>query len=112
VINYLIADPGNPAYAPLVAAVKKDKGFEPNEIFIPYYDATRVLFAAMQKAGTVTDSDRVRLAIAQVMPFPAAMGGTITLTGKDTYGADTQLVTVPYVGEIRNGEPLVLGVAE
>jgi branched-chain amino acid transport system substrate-binding protein len=112
VLNYLIADPNNAAYARLSAEFKKDKGFEPNELFISFYDATRVLFAAMQKAGTVTDSDKVRQAIAQVMPFPAAMGGEITLGGKQTYGADTQFYTTPYVGEIRNGEPVVLGIAK
>jgi len=111
-INYMIGDPTNPAYVRLSARFKQEKGFEPNEVFISFYDATRVLFAAMQKAGTVTDSDKVRQAIAQVMPFPAVMGGTITLGGKQTYGADTQFVTVPYVGEIRNGEPVVLGVAK
>jgi branched-chain amino acid transport system substrate-binding protein len=112
VINYLEGDPTNPTYQRLAAQFKKEKGYEPNELFIGYYDATKMLFAAMQKAGTVSDSDKVRLAIPQVMPFPSAIGGTITLTGKATYGADTQLVTVPYVGEIKNGEPVIVGVAK
>jgi branched-chain amino acid transport system substrate-binding protein len=111
-INHLNADPTNAAYARLSAEFKKERGFEPNEDFISFYDATRVLFAAMQKAGTVTDSDAVRQAIAQVMPFPAAMGGNITLGGKETYGADMQFITAAYVGEIRNGEPVVVGVAK
>ena len=112
VINYLMADATNPAYARLAAKFKQDKGFEPNESFISYYEATRVLFAAMQKAGTVTDSDKVRQAIAQVMPFPATMGGEIKLGGKQTYGADNQFITVAYVGEIKDGKPVVVGVAK
>jgi branched-chain amino acid transport system substrate-binding protein len=112
VLNYMIADEKNPGYARLAATFKKERGFEPAQNFILFYDATRVLFAAMQQAGTVTDSDKVRQAIAQVMPFRATMGGTITLSGKATYGAETQFVTVSYVGEIHNGEPVALGAVE
>jgi branched-chain amino acid transport system substrate-binding protein len=111
-LNALMADPTNPGYARLAAAFKKEKGFEPNEGFIVFHDAAQVLFAAMQKAGTVTDSDAVRQAIAQVMPFPATMGHQITLSGKQSYGADTQFVTVWNIGEIRNGEPVVVGAVE
>ena len=111
VLNYLIADPTNPAYRRLADAFHKEKGYEPNELFISFYDDAHILFAAMQKAGTVTDTDKVRRAIAELMPFPATMGGSITLGGKQTYGADTQFVTVPYVGEIRGGEPVVVGIA-
>jgi len=108
-INALMADPANATYARLAAAFKAKKGFEPNEGFIVFYDATRVLLAAIQKAGSVTDSDKVRQAIAQVMPFRAAMGGEIALSGKQSYGADAQFVTVWSVGEIRNGEPVAVG---
>jgi branched-chain amino acid transport system substrate-binding protein len=111
-INYLIADPTNPGYHRLVEEYKKEKGAEPNDIFINFYDATQVLFAAMQKAGTVTDSDAVRQAIAQVMPFRSATGNEITLGGKATYGADAQFLGVSYVGEIRNGEAVVVGVSK
>jgi branched-chain amino acid transport system substrate-binding protein len=108
-LNALMGDPTNPGYARLAAAFKKEKGFEPNESFFVFHDAARVLFAAIQKAGTVTDSDAVRQAIAKVMPFPTTMGRQITLSGKQTYGADTQFVTVWNVGEIRNGEPVAVG---
>lgn len=112
VINFLMADPTNPTYARLSDAYKKEHGFAPNEDFMSYFDATRVLFAAMQKAGTVTDSDKVRQAIAQVMPFPTAMGAEIALSGKQSYGADNQFVTVAYVGEIKDGKPVVVGIAK
>jgi branched-chain amino acid transport system substrate-binding protein len=111
-INYMIADENNAAYARIAAEFKKARGFEPAQNFILFYDATRVLFAAMQKAGTVADTDKVRQAIGQVMPFPETMGGNITLGGKETYGADTQFVTISYVGEIRNGEPVALGAVK
>jgi branched-chain amino acid transport system substrate-binding protein len=112
VINALIGDPTNPSYARLAAEFKKTKGFEPNDLFIAFYDATRVLFAAIQKGGTVSDSDKVRQAIGQVMPFSGTMGEDMTLSGKQTYGADTQFITVRYVGEIRNGEPVVIGTVK
>jgi branched-chain amino acid transport system substrate-binding protein len=108
-LNALMADPANPDYARLAAQFKKDKGFEPNEGFIVWYDTARVLLAAIQKAGTVDDSEAVRQAIAKVMPFRATQGGNITLTGKQSYGADNQFVTVWSIGEIRDGEPVVVG---
>jgi branched-chain amino acid transport system substrate-binding protein len=108
-INALMGNPANPAYARLAAEFKKAKGFEPNETFIVFYDAARVLLAAIQKAGTIDDADAVRLAIPKVMPFPATQGGEITLSGKATYGVDNQFVTIWNIGEIRDGEPVAVG---
>lgn len=111
VAQYVMADGTNPGYMGVAAAFKKLKGFEPNETFISYYEASRVVTAAMQKAGTVTDSDKVQQAIAQVMPFKTSMGGTIVLGGKESYGSNNQFITPAYVAEIRDGKPVVVGVA-
>ena len=112
VINYLMADATNPGYMRVAAEFKKAKGFEPNESFIAYYESTRAVFAAMQKAGTVTDSDKVQQAMAQVMPFHTTMDGEIVLGGKEDYGCNNQFITVAYVGEIKDGNPVVVGIAK
>jgi branched-chain amino acid transport system substrate-binding protein len=36
----------------------------------------------------------------------------LTLGGKDIYGVDPEVLTVNYVGVIRDGEPVVVGTAE
>jgi len=112
VVQYAIVDPNNPAYIRLAARFKKAKGFEPNESFIVFYDAARALFAAMQKAGTVTDSDMVQHAMAQVFPFRSALGDEITLGGMKDYGCNNQFVTATYVDVIHDGKPVVVGVAK
>ena len=112
VLNYMLTDPASATHKRLADEYKRTYGHDMNDVLPAFYDATRVLFAAMQKAGTVTDAEKVRQAIPQVMPFKAALGGELVLSGKSTYGANTQIVTVSYVGEIRNGETVILGVAK
>lgn len=112
VLNFLLGDRSSEGYKRLAEEYKKRHGHEVNEVMFAFYDATRILFAAIQKAGTITDTDKVRQAIPQVMPFKSAFGVDLTIAGKQTYGADTQIVTTSYVGEIRNGEPVVLGIAK
>lgn len=112
VLNFLLADRASDGFKRLAAEYRRRHGHEVNEIMFGFYDATRIMFAAMQKAGTVTDTDKVRQAVPQVMPFKSAFGTDLTLTGKQNYGADTQLVTTSFVGEIRNGEPVILGIAK
>ncbi len=112
VLNFLLADRSSDGYKRLAEEYRKRNGHEVNEIMFGFYDAARILFAAIQKAGTISDTDKVRQAIPQVMPFKSAFGVDLTLTGKQSYGADTQIVTTSYVGEIRKGEPVVLGIAK
>ena len=66
----------------------------------------------MQKAGTVTDSDMVQQAMAQVFPFRSALGDEITLGGMEDYGCNNQFVTAAYVDVIHDGKPVVVGVAK
>jgi branched-chain amino acid transport system substrate-binding protein len=112
VLNYMLGNPASETYKRLASEYKRVNGHDMNDVLPAFYDATRVLFAAMQKAGTVSDTEKVRLAIPKVMPFAAALGGELNLAGKSTYGADTQILTVSYVGEIRKGEVVILGVAK
>jgi branched-chain amino acid transport system substrate-binding protein len=111
VAQYAMADPNNAGYKRVAAEFKKIRGFEPNESFIAYYESAMAVMAAMQKAGTVEDSDKVQRAMASVFPFRTVMDGTITLGGMKDYGCNNQFITPAYVDVITNGEPKIVGIA-
>ena len=72
--------------------------------FSPYfYDGTKMLFAAMQKAGTVTDTAKVRDALAATKDYSGVLG-TLNWTGKDAYGIAHQIDAPFYVAKVVNGK--------
>jgi branched-chain amino acid transport system substrate-binding protein len=108
-INFVYADQGNAEYQRLSAQFRKNVNQNPNDMFLPAYDGIMVLFRAMQKAGTVTDTTKVRDAIALVLPSKGALGEEISLGGKSTYGSDQEFITTNYMAQIRDGVPVVIG---
>ncbi|MGH9399037.1 MAG: ABC transporter substrate-binding protein [Thermoanaerobaculia bacterium] len=74
--HYSVDDPA-PAVRAFVAAYKKAYGAEPDSIAALSYDAARVLFDAMRRAGS-TDGKRLRDALAETAGF-AGVTGTITM---------------------------------
>jgi branched-chain amino acid transport system substrate-binding protein len=101
-INMLYANPANPGYQRLVEDYKKQYGQAPNEIIVAYYDAARVLFAAIQKAGDATDTTKVAAAIPAVLPMNSVQGDEMTY-------APQQIRTYDYIGVLTNGAPVVGG---
>lgn len=108
VINMLYADPANEGYKRIAAAYQRRTGHVPNEILVSYYDGAKALLRAIETAGT-TDTTKVLAAFPKALPMPSVQGDTLTLGGKEVYGADLQIETVNYIGVIRNGEPVALG---
>lgn len=108
-INMLYADPANEGYKRLVAAYRKARGQDPNEIIVSFYDGMNVLLNAIQKAGTADDTSKVVAAFPKVLPMKSVQGDELTIGGKASYGVDAQVMSVNYIGTIRNGEPVVLG---
>ena len=108
-INMLYADPANEGYKRLAAAYKKARGQDANEIIVSFYDGANVLLNAMQKAGTVDDTSKVIAAFPKALPMKSVQGDQLTFGGKSTYGVDAQVMTINYIGSIRNGEPVVIG---
>jgi branched-chain amino acid transport system substrate-binding protein len=108
VINYMYADETDPTYQRINADFKKQHGHDMDGMLINFYDATKVLFAAIVKAGTVSDTEKVAAALAQVVPFKSVAGGEIKLTGKANYGIDHQIETPTYIGVIHDGEPKIV----
>lgn len=80
---------------------KRMNGFSP-----AFYDGTNMLFAAMRRAGTVTDTDKVRVALEQTRDYKGILG-TMNWTGKAHYGADHQIDAPFYIAEVKDGQEVV-----
>jgi branched-chain amino acid transport system substrate-binding protein len=108
-INMLYADPNNKGYQRIVAEYRKDVGQDPNEIIVSFYDGANVLLHAIQKAGDAQDTAKVAAAFPRALPMESVQGDTLTLGGKVTSGIDHQIMTVNYVGVIKDGVPVIIG---
>ena len=108
-INIVFSDPANAEYQRLSGIFKKNVGSIPNDFFVVGYDSFMILMHAIQKAGDVNDTVKVRDAIAQVLPTKGMLGDEISLGGKNTYGSDQEFLNTIYMAEIRNGVPVVVG---
>jgi branched-chain amino acid transport system substrate-binding protein len=108
-INMVYADQSNDGFKRLAAQYKRNVGQEPNEIIVPFYDATNVLLQAIQKSGDATNTDKVSSAFAQALPMNSLQGDRMTLGGKASTGVDRQIMNVNYIGAIKNGETVIVG---
>ena len=63
----------------------------------------------IQKAGDVNDTAKVAVAFAKALPLESVQGDELTPGGKGSSGGAQQIMTVDYVGIIRNGETAVAG---
>jgi len=105
----LVHTPINPAlpsvkaYSDRYAAKYKRpmNGFSP-----AFYDGTRMMFEAMRKAGSVSDSDKVRMELEKIKTFSGALG-ELSWTGKAMYGSDHQLNAPFYVAEVKDGQEVI-----
>jgi branched-chain amino acid transport system substrate-binding protein len=95
--------PATKAYLDMYTAKYKaaPNGFSP-----AFYDYTNMLFEAMRRAGTVTDTSRVSAELVKLRGYSGALG-TLDWTGKANYGVDHQLAVPFYIAEIRNGAEVV-----
>ncbi len=99
-------DPANTAvkaYGERYAAKYKKNmnGFSP-----AFYDGTHMLFQAMQKAGTVADTDKVRVALEQIRDYRGILG-VLNWTGQDVYGASHQIDAPYFISEVKDGQEVV-----
>lgn len=95
--------PETKAYAERYAAKYKHamNGFSP-----AFYDGTNMLFEAMRRAGTVEDTDRVRVELEKLEGFQGALG-KLSWTGKARYGINHQLNAPFYVAEVKDGREVI-----
>jgi len=95
--------PGTKAYLDMYNAKYKaaPNGFSP-----AYYDFTGMLFEAMKRAGTVTDTAQVAKALESMKDYDGALG-KLSWTGKATYGIDRQMAVPFYIAEIKDGVEVI-----
>ncbi len=72
-----------------------------------FYDATKLLFAALEKAQS-TDSTKVRDVLETIREFEG-VNGKLEFGGKETYGIDHQLYQSYYIAQIKDGRETALG---
>jgi branched-chain amino acid transport system substrate-binding protein len=111
-INMLYADPANKEYQRIVTEYTKKVGQAPNEIIVAFYDGVNALLHAIQKAGNVDDTAKVAAVFPAVFPMQSLQGDQLTLGGKSAYGIDHQIMTINYIGVVRDGAPVVIAKAK
>lgn len=101
--------PINPKLPPTAAYVAKYDAKYKSQMngFSPaFYDGTHLLFQAMQKAGTVTDTAKIVTALENIKGFSGALGES-SWTGQAMYRSNHQLNAPFYVAEVKNGEEVI-----
>ena len=98
-----VGAPSTRAYIDMYQAKYKSapNGFSPS-----FYDFTNMLFEAMRRASTVSDTQKVRLELEKLKDFDGALG-KLNWTGKANYGVDHQLAVPFYIAEIKNGVEVI-----
>ncbi len=109
--GFIYYSPINPEDPKIIEINKKyEKKFPPpmNGFTPQFYDGTLWLFAAIKKAGTVTDTDKIRQTLENVT-FDGVYTGRMSWTGKEVYGIDHQVKFPFYVMTVKGGKEVVLG---
>jgi branched-chain amino acid transport system substrate-binding protein len=76
--------------------------------FSPMFHANvQVLFAAMQKAGTTTDVDKIRDAMVSLSGTDTVIG-KVSWTGEQLYGVKRQIDAPFYIGQIKGGKSVII----
>ncbi|SEB08057.1 ABC transporter substrate-binding protein [Variovorax sp. YR216] len=103
---HAVLDPAAPATRGYIEGYVAKYKTAPNGFSPSYYDFTNMLFEAMRRAGTVTDSGKVRQELEKLGSYNGVLG-TLKWTGKANYGVDHQLAVPFYIAEIKNGVEVV-----
>lgn len=74
-----------------------------------WYNATKILFKALQEAGSV-DTDKVRDALKKIEGYDAGIYGPVTWGGKADYGIAHQLLNKFWISEVKDGAAHALTV--
>ncbi|WP_233161516.1 MULTISPECIES: ABC transporter substrate-binding protein [unclassified Achromobacter] len=101
-----LTDPDNKAVADYAQRYQKKYNKKMNGFSPAFYDGTHMLFKAMHDAGTVTDSEKVRNALAAIKDYPGIQG-KLNWGGKEKYGIDHQIESPFFISEVKDGVEVV-----
>lgn len=108
VIYHEDADFSQPKPAALVERFKEKKyPSSPNTMLVPSYDGAMILFKAMQMAGTVDDTTKIKNAMESIKSYEGVQG-KVRWGGKEIYGINHQLMNIVYIGEVVNETPTII----
>jgi branched-chain amino acid transport system substrate-binding protein len=102
-LQFIPADPDTEAFRRLNAAYQKLYGNEMDTSGLVSYDTAKLLFASIVKAGTTSDTAKVKEALDSTKTFPSVVGGKLELAGKQNYGVDRQFNGPFHIGQIVDG---------
>lgn len=74
-----------------------------------WYNATRILFEAMRRAGT-TDATKVRDTLEKLDGYDAGLFGPVSWGGMGDYGVKHQLLLKFWIVEVKNGKPVTRAI--
>ncbi len=101
-----------PACAKLVERFKAKKyPAAPNTMLIPSYDGARLMLQAIQKVGTVEDTEAIVKGMESIKTFNGVQGKA-HWGGKETYGIDHQLLQPIFIGKIVDQKPSIIEKVE
>lgn len=104
-MSYNVIDFDEPNVAKFVQTYKaKYRDGVINAYAPTFYSAAKILFKAIEQAGTVTDSTKVRNALEALDGYDAGVYGPVVWGGKAEYGVNHQLLTKFWITEVRGGK--------
>ena len=99
---HLPIDASLPETAGYISRYRAKYGPEMNGFSPFFYSGLQMLFAAMQKAGTVEDTSAIAAQLSALKDFQTVLGKA-SWTGHERYGIDHQISLPFYIGQIRDG---------
>lgn len=87
---------------------RHEAAYGPMNGFSPFfYDGSRMLFAAIQAAGTVDDTDAVREALRAITGFEGVQG-PLSWSGEEAYGSNQQIDAPFFIARIESGAEVIV----
>lgn len=99
---HLPIDAALPETAAYIARFKAKYGPNMNAFSPFFYAGLQMLFAAMEKAGTVDDTTKIAKALEGLSNFPTVVGKA-NWTGESRYGISHQIDLPFYIGQVKDG---------
>jgi branched-chain amino acid transport system substrate-binding protein len=72
-----------------------------------FYDGTMLLFEGLRRAGTVEDTDKIRVALEGIEKFQGVLG-EMRWGGKETYGINHQIIQHHHIAQIQKGKEVII----
>jgi branched-chain amino acid transport system substrate-binding protein len=104
-MSYDVFDFREPSAQKFVDTYKKKWSGVINAQTPGWYNSARILFKALENAGTVTDTDKVRSALENLSGYDAGIYGPVVWGGQKAYGVNRQLLNKFWITQIKDGKP-------